>query len=89
MLMNLKGWVNYFYSCAFFKHNFDSERLFEKYKARLVDRGDMQELNKELNATTLAAQTFRALMAITTFDAVNAFVNASLPSPIYDMPRRI
>lgn len=74
-----------------FKYKFDSEGLLEKYKARLVARGDMQEINEETYATTLAAQTFRALMAITTtfdleirqYDAVNAFVNASLPAPIY------
>ena len=37
----------------------------EKYKARLCIRGDLQESSREDNyAATLAARTFRALMAI-------------------------
>ena len=61
-----------------------------KHKARLVARGDLQYTAEDTYAATLAAQTFRAVMAIVAafdletrqYDAVNAFANATLPTPI-------
>jgi len=68
-----------------------------KCKARLVVRGDQQRVNQaeENHAATLATRSFRALLAIAAkfdlelkqFDAVNAFVNASLDEDIFmEMP---
>jgi hypothetical protein len=73
-----------------FKYKFDIEGHLVKYKARLCARGDLQTTNQDTYAATLAAQTFRAMMAITAtydldirqYDAVNAFVNADLIQPV-------
>ena len=63
-----------------------------KYKARLCVRGDLQPPTAQNTyAATLAAHTFRALMAIAAaFDleiwhlnAVNAFTNSSLDETVY------
>jgi hypothetical protein len=60
-------------------------------KARVVVRGDQQKPTaQETYAATLAARSFRTLMAIAArfdlkliqYDAVNAFVNASLEDTI-------
>jgi hypothetical protein len=61
-----------------------------KFKARIVVRGDLQTTVGDTHAATLAIRIFRALMAIAAYfnmeirqyDAVNAFTNAFLPSPI-------
>ena len=72
------------------------QRLFIKYKARLVVRGDMQQSTfTDTYAATLAGKTFRALMAMVAAfdreafqpDAVNAFTNSSLDEVVYvEMP---
>jgi hypothetical protein len=73
-----------------FSYKFDPDGYLLKHKARLVARGDLQSTKEDTYAATLAAQTFRALMAITAtfdldirqYDAVNAFANAHLPKPL-------
>src|ERR1700726_3663337 len=72
-----------------FKYKFDSDGYLTKFKARLCARGDLQPTIEDTYAATLAAQTFRAMMAIVAafdlemrqYDAINAFVNAILPKP--------
>ena len=72
-------------------YKFDKDGYLDRHKARLVARGDLQVDQDDTYATTLAAQTFRAIMAITAafdleikqYDAVNAFANALLPTPLY------
>ena len=74
-----------------FTYKFDKDRYLLKHKARLVVQGDLQTLEEETYATTLAAQTFRAVIALTAgfdlktrqYDAVNAFANTRLLIPIY------
>ena len=74
-----------------FTYKFDEDGYLLKHKARIVARGDLQTLEEETYAATLAAQTFRAVMALTAgfdletrqYDAVNAFANARLLIPIY------
>jgi hypothetical protein len=74
-----------------FSYKFDSDGYFLKYKARIVVRGDLQVTFAETAATTLAARTFRTLIAIITafglvmrqYDVVNAFVNAQLHDVVY------
>ncbi|XDG02528.1 hypothetical protein ABKA04_002143 [Annulohypoxylon sp. FPYF3050] len=71
----------------------DKHGKFIKCKARLVVRGDQQRKssNEETYASTLAGRSFRALMAIAArfdlelkqFDAVNAFVNASVDHDVF------
>jgi hypothetical protein len=73
-----------------FTYKFDQDGYLLKHKARLVARGDLQYTAEDTYAATLAAQTFRAVMAIVAafdletrqYDAVNAFANATLPTPI-------
>src|SRR5208282_6861606 len=84
-----------------FTYKFDQDGFLLKHKARLVARGDLQYTAEDTYAATLAAQTFRAVMAIVgafdldirQYDAVNAFANALLTNPIacqcaegYDRP---
>jgi hypothetical protein len=67
--------------------------MLDKYKARLVVRGDLQKNSvfDDTYAATLAARVFRALVALAAyfdldmwqFDAVNAFTNASLDEEVY------
>jgi hypothetical protein len=70
---------------------------FVKCKARLVVRGDQQRKNltEDTYAATLAGRSFRTLLStaarfnleLKQFDAVNAFVNASLDEDIFmEMP---
>ena len=71
----------------------DSNNRFQKCKARLVVRGDQQQLGlkNETYAATLAGRSFRTLMAISArfdldliqYDAVNAFVNVVLDEEVY------
>ena len=73
-----------------FTYKFDQDGYLLKHKARLVARGDLQYTAEDTYAATLAAQTFRAIMAIVAafglktqqYDAVNAFANAILTNPI-------
>ena len=73
-----------------FKYKFDTDGYLQKFKARLCVRGDLQTTNEETYAATLAARTFRAIMAIAAafdleihqFDAINAFVNSKLDDEV-------
>jgi len=77
-----------------FTYKFDTDGFLYKYKARLVVRGDLQTTKDETYAATLAARTFRALMAIAAlfdmeiyqWDAINAFLNARLKDKVYCSP---
>jgi hypothetical protein len=77
-----------------FKYKLDSEGHLTKYKARICVRGDLQTTAEETYAATLAIRVFRALMAIAAYfnmeirqyDAVNAFTNAQLATPVYCYP---
>lgn len=75
-----------------FTYKFDTNGYLTKFKARLCVRGDLQlRTDKETYAATLAARTFRALMAVTAaydleahhLDAVNAFVNSQLDETVH------
>ena len=74
-----------------FKYKLDSEGHLTKYKARICVRGDLQTTAEDTYAATLAMRIFRALMAIAAYfnmeirqyDAVNAFTNAQLTTPVY------
>ena len=73
-----------------FTYKFNQDGYLLKHKARLVARGDLQYTAEDTYAATLAAQTFRAIMAVIAakgletrqYDAVNAFANSPLPTPI-------
>ncbi|RDL36452.1 uncharacterized protein BP5553_05804 [Venustampulla echinocandica] len=75
-----------------FKYKLNTDRFLTKYKARLCARGDLQKLEhwQETYAATLAAQTFRFMMALVAgfgletrqYDAVNAFINSKLEPPL-------
>ena len=73
-----------------FLYKFDEDGFLYKFKARLVARGDLQYTEEDTYAATLAAQIFRAMIAIGAafdldtrqYDIVNAFANADLPIPI-------
>jgi hypothetical protein len=47
-----------------FMYKLNPDSYLIKYKARLVARGDLQVTEADTYTTTLAARTFRALMAI-------------------------
>jgi hypothetical protein len=73
----------------------DQDGRLAKFKARLVIRGDMEPKTAEdVYAATLAARSFRVLMALTAkydletaqMDAVNAFMNAKLDREVYMYP---
>ena len=75
-----------------FTYKFDSDGFLLKYKARLCVRGDLQRsIHQDNAAATLAAKTFRALMAIIAafglhaiqLDAVNAFTNSKVDETVY------
>jgi hypothetical protein len=74
-----------------FKYKIDSEGYLTKYKACICVRGDLQTTAEDTYAATLAMRIFRALMAIAAYfnmeirqyDAVNAFTNAQLTTPVY------
>src|SRR4029077_10746745 len=74
-------------------YKFDKHGRLLKCKARLVVRGDQQDKNLDggTYASTLAGRSFRTLIAIAArfdleliqYDAVNAFVNASLDEDVF------
>ena len=75
-----------------FKYKLNKQGLVTKFKARICVRGDLQFWNDEdTYAATLAARSFRLLMALTAkfdletrqLDAVNAFTNSPLDEEIY------
>ena len=74
-----------------FKYKFDSDGFLTKFKARLCVRGDLQLTDQDTYAATLAARTFRALIAIAAafdlelrqYDAINAFINSKLNEKIH------
>jgi hypothetical protein len=74
-----------------FKYKFDIDGYLEKFKARLCVRGDLQSTDQDTYAATLAAKTFRALMAISAafdleiwqYDAVSAFINSEIDEELY------
>ena len=73
-----------------FVYKFDENGFLDKFKVRLVARRDLQSTEEDTYAATLAAQIFRAVTAIIAafdlemrqFDAVNAFANVNLPTPL-------
>jgi hypothetical protein len=71
---------------------YDKDGYLTKFKSRLVARGDLQVPTMQDNyAATLAARTFRFMMALVAvydldaeqLDAVNAFVNSPIDDLIY------
>ena len=75
-----------------FKYKFNNEGLIIKFKARICVRGDLQFWNNEdTYAATLAARSFRLLIALTAkfnlesrqLDTVNAFTNSDLDEELY------
>jgi hypothetical protein len=73
-----------------FKYKADSKGYLERFKARLVARGDLQFTEQDTFAATLTTSVFRFLIAISAaynleikqFDAVNAYGNTILKQPI-------
>ena len=67
-----------------FTNKFNENGYLLKEKARIVARGDLHITDDDTYAATLAAQTFRAVMALVArfdletrqYDVVNAFTNA-------------
>ena len=47
-----------------YANKFDENGFLTNFKARLVARGDLYKTEEETYATTLAAQTFRAIAAL-------------------------
>ena len=75
-----------------FTYKFNEDGYLDKYKARLVARGDLcPSTDQDTYATTLAARVFRALMLIAAyfdldiyqFDAINVFTNVYLDEDVY------
>lgn len=74
-----------------FTYKFDTEGYLLKFKARLCVRGDLQFIERDTFAATLAGKSFRSLIAITAaFDldtlqlnAVNAFINSPIDEEIF------
>ena len=75
-----------------FTYKTDADGFLIKFKARLVVRGDLQEMDtQDVYAATLAFKVFRSLMALVAafgletrqLDAVNAFLNAPNDEEIY------
>lgn len=75
-----------------FTYKFDDEGLLKRAKARLCVLGNKQVLTMaETRAATLAARSFRTLMALVAafgleilqYDAINAFVNSLLDEIVY------
>jgi len=51
-----------------FSYKLDKDRYLDKYKARLIARGDLCPLtDQDTYAATLAVRVFRALIAITAY----------------------
>ena len=82
-----------------FTYKFDEDGYHIRCKARICVRGDLQtDGDEETYAATLAAKTFRVMMALAAkydcdvrqFDVTNAFLNADLKTknPIYvELPK--
>jgi hypothetical protein len=74
-----------------FKYKFDIDDYLEKFKTRLCVRDDLQSIDQNTYATTLAAKTFRVLMIISAafdlkiwqYDAVSAFINSEIDEELY------
>jgi hypothetical protein len=75
-----------------FKYKFDKHGFLNKFRARICVRGDLQPPSeKDTYAATLAAKSFRILMALAArwdlqlkqLDAVNAFPNSLLDEEVY------
>jgi hypothetical protein len=74
-----------------FTYKFDEDGFLYRFKARLVIRGDLQQPYGDTYAATLAARTFRALVAIANqfgleflqYDARNVFLNATFNRELY------
>jgi hypothetical protein len=75
-----------------FAYKSDESGYLTRFKARLCVRGDTQVPNdQDARTSTLAARTFRTLIAIITrfdletfqIDTVNAFLNSSLKEEVY------
>ena len=76
-----------------FTYKYDSDGYLLKFKARIVVRGDLERFQEERDvyAATLAAKTFRALIAIAAFfdldiyqfDITNAFTHAKLEDRVF------
>ncbi|KAI1001313.1 hypothetical protein K3495_g6890 [Podosphaera aphanis] len=72
-----------------YTYKFDADGYLLSFKARLVARGDLYNSTEETYAATLAAQVFRATIAISTvfnckirqYDIVAAYTNADLHHP--------
>ena len=75
-----------------FTYKTDTNGYLTRFKARLCARGDLQEsVHEDTYAATLAARSFRALMAIVAIfdldcwqgDVVNAFANSVIDEVVY------
>jgi hypothetical protein len=74
-----------------FTYKFNEDGYLTKFKARLVVRGDLQQVYEDTYAATLAAQIFRFLVALMAafglkafqYDVLNAFLNAKVNRKIY------
>jgi hypothetical protein len=74
-----------------FTYKFDEDGYLTKFKARLVVRGDLQQVYEDTYAATLAARIFRFLVALMAafglkafqYDVLNAFLNAEVNRKIY------
>jgi hypothetical protein len=75
-----------------FTYKTDGNGYLVKFKARICVRGDLQKLTLEdTRAATLAARTFRTMMALAAAfdleiwqcDAINAFLNSYLDETVY------
>lgn len=76
------------------RYKTDNNGILLKFKARLCARGDLQSTIHDTYAATLSAKLFRLMccliakfeMETIQLDAVNAFLNAALPQPIFLFP---
>ncbi|RYP41367.1 hypothetical protein DL768_010500 [Monosporascus sp. mg162] len=81
-----------------FTYKFNKNGFLQKFKAKLVVRGNLQP-RKKLNAyvSTLAGRSFRMLMAVAArfnldlrqLDAVNAFLHSNIDELVYFLKMRI
>ncbi|KAJ5437742.1 uncharacterized protein N7458_008740 [Penicillium daleae] len=79
-----------------FAYKFDENGLLTKHKARICVRGDLQKVSMdEKYSATLAVRTARFVFVLAAhfdldmsqWDAVNAFLNSTLPQHVYvDLP---